>query len=413
MSTSINILLRNKPNKEGEYPVVLKIIKDRKVKVISLGLKCSQHNWDKARNEFKKSEKNYLQRNRALLLMKSKAMKILDEFMLEEIDFTLNQFEERYRGKPIGQITVSEFWKEKIADLNMAGRIGNAKAHKDTHDSFFKFIRKTNIMFKEINHTTLDKYETYLRSRNNTDGGIAFKMRELRALFNDAIKKGVVEEKYYPFKTYKISKLKGKNIKKALTRDEMRALESLDTTKYPNLVDAKNYMMFSYYTGGMNFIDLLKLEWDNINNDRINYSRSKTKSNFSVQILEPVAKILAYYKSQNRPTKYVFPILLKEGLTPMQIENRKHKTLRKFNKDLKEIAKIQGVNKKISSYHIRHSFATNLKFAGVSTDVISDAMGHKSIEITNSYLKRYSNETLDKEMKKLLEEPRKEYQLAV
>ena len=39
-------------------------------------------------------------------------------------------------------------------------------------------------------------------------------MRELRALFNDAIKKGIVEEKYYPFKTYKVSKLKGKGFKR-------------------------------------------------------------------------------------------------------------------------------------------------------------------------------------------------------
>ncbi|MFT4801091.1 MAG: integrase/recombinase XerD [Flavobacteriaceae bacterium] len=37
---SIKILLRNKPNKEGRYPVVLKIIKDRQIKVITPGINC-------------------------------------------------------------------------------------------------------------------------------------------------------------------------------------------------------------------------------------------------------------------------------------------------------------------------------------------------------------------------------------
>jgi integrase len=406
---SINLTLRNKPNKQNELPVILRIVKDRKSKLISLGMVCKIQDWDSNKNEFKKSYSNHIQRNRVLLKLKEKGYKIIDEFAIEDIDFTLTQFESRFRGKSLNSITVSEFWLEKVSDLNRAGRTGNAKAYEDTYNSFFKFKKNKSILFRDINHTVLDKYEIYLRSNYNTDGGIAFKMREIRALYNDAIKKEITQEKYYPFKTYKISKLKGRNIKKALTRNEMKALENIDTNKYPHLLDAKNYMIFSYYTGGMNFVDILKLTWDNVDDERVNYSRSKTKNNFSVQILEPVKKVLDYYKSQNRDTKFVFPILLKEGLTPIQIANRKHKTLKKFNRDLKEIAKIQEVNKNISSYHIRHSFATNLKFAGVSTDVISDAMGHKSIEITNSYLKRHSNETLDNEMKKLLEEPRLKY----
>ena len=54
----------------------------------------------------------------------------------------------------------------------------------------------------------MDKYETHLRANGCNDGGIGVRMRELRAVFNDAIKKGVTQEKYYPFKIYKVSKLK-------------------------------------------------------------------------------------------------------------------------------------------------------------------------------------------------------------
>ena len=39
---SIKILLRDKASKEGLFPIVLKIIKDRKPKMISLGMDCTK-----------------------------------------------------------------------------------------------------------------------------------------------------------------------------------------------------------------------------------------------------------------------------------------------------------------------------------------------------------------------------------
>ncbi|MBR9847489.1 MAG: site-specific integrase, partial [Algicola sp.] len=319
---SIKILLRNKPNKEGQYPVVLKIIKDRKPKVITLGISCLKKDWDEVNSQFKKSEKNYLQRNRALLKKKEQALKIIDDFFLEGIDFTLNQFEAKFRGRKSSNVTVAEFWNEKIEDFIKAGRIGNSKPYQDTYNSFFKFQKNKSLVFREITPALLDKYETYLRSNNNSNGGIGIKMRTIRALYNYAIKNGVVDEKYYPFKIYKISKFKTVGVKKALTRNEMKLMEAIDIIKYPHLTNTRNYLIFSYYMGGMNFVDMMKLKWENIQGDRIFYTRSKTKGRFSVKMLEPVKQIIAYYKSQNRPTDYVLPILLKDNLTPMQIDNR-------------------------------------------------------------------------------------------
>ncbi len=399
---SIKILLRNKPNKEGQYPVVLKIIKDRKSKLITLGINCFEKDWDKANGQFKRSEKNYMQRNRVLLRKREEALKIIDDFLLENIDFTLNQFETKFRGRKSSQVTVSEFWKEKIEDFIKAGRIGNSKSYQDTYNSFFKFHNNKNIVFREITPAYLDKYETYLRSNNNSDGGIGLKMRTIRALFNYAIKSGIVDEKYYPFKLYKISQFKALGIKKALIRDEMKLMEEIDTEKYPHLKNTRNFLIFSYYMGGINFVDIMKLKWENIQGDRIFYVRSKTKGRFSVKMLEPVKEIIDYYKSQNRPSAYIFPILLSNNLTPTQIQNRKHKTLRRFNKQLKEIATIQGIDQNVTSYVIRHSFATNLKYAGISADLIGESMGHHDVSVTKAYLKEFNDDIIDDAMSKLL-----------
>ncbi|ESU24352.1 hypothetical protein FEDK69T_07970 [Flavobacterium enshiense DK69] len=399
---TFNIILRNKVNSRGQYPIVLRVTKNRKSKLIKLGYNCDSKDWDEMKSRFKKCYPNYIKRNSALVGFEQKAYSIIEEFNREEVDFTLDQFYEKFKGKTDSNITVLEFWNEKVDDLNTAGRTGNAKAYIETQKSFFKFIKNKNIVFREITPAILDKYEVYLRANNNTDGGIGFKMRELRALFNDAIRKGIVAEKYYPFKLYKVSKLKKGNNKRALTREEVRLIENFDESVFPNLNEAKKLFIFSYYTRGMNFIDMMKLRWENIEGDRIVYTRSKTKVKFVIKILEPVKQILEYYKQVNPHTGYVFPILLREELTPMQIENRKVKKLKKFNSDLKLIAKEVGIVKPITSYVARHSFATNLKEVGVSTDVISQSMGHQSVSITSAYLKDFESEIIDDANEKLL-----------
>lgn len=406
---SIKILLRNKPNAQGEYPVVMRILRDRKSKIISLGLFTTKQDWDSKINKFKRTHPNWNQRNRILLELEQKALKIIDEFISIDTDFTLDQFEEQFRGAKRTKRTVAEFWEEKIADLIKMGRTGNARAYKDVYTSFFKFHKSKSLKFNQLNADLLFKYETYLRSNGNQDGGIGVKMREIRALFNDAIKKGITSEKYYPFKIYKVSRLKGKNIKKALKRDDMKLLEELDTSKLPHLINSHNYMLFSYYTGGMNFVDIMKMKWSNIQGDRILYKRSKTKGRFSVKILPPVQKVLDYYRDQRNLTDYIFPILLRNELTPMQIENRKNKCLKKFNKDLKEIASLQGIQTNVTSYTIRHSFATHLKYAGISTDIIGETMGHQNVNVTRAYLKEFEDEVMDNAMEKLLEEPNEMY----
>ncbi len=82
-------------------------------------------------------------------------------------------------------------------------------------------------------------------------------------------------------------------------------------------------------------------------------------------------------------------------MTPIQIEYRKAKTLTKCNRDLKEIAGICKIDKPITSYMARHSFANCLKQKGVATDVISESMGHQNLAVTQAYLKNLDSSILD------------------
>ena len=399
---SIKVILRKKQLSDGTYPVCLRVTKYRRTKYFKTIYNTIPKYWDYAAGTFNKSYPNYIQSNRLLLKFKARALKIYSDLEIEKENFSLKDFESRFRIEvnPIKQ-NVYNFWDEIISEMIDAGRTGNARANRDSYNSIKKFHPSKTFCFQEITPAFLTKYEVYLRSRGGTDGGIGVRMRAIRALYNMAIQRNIVKKEFYPFDSYKISKLKGKGIKRALDINEVQSIINMNMSKHPHLLNSRNYFVFSFYARGMNFADMMKLKWSDIAADKIAYKRSKTKNNFIIKILPPVKEILEYY-DKIKNTIYVFPILLKENMTPSQIENRKSKTLKKYNKDLKEIAKVCGISKNISSYVARHSFANCLKQKGVATDIISESMGHQNLAITQAYLKELDSAVLDEACELLL-----------
>ena len=75
---SVSILRRKKPIRDGSYPIILRIIKDRKIKIISLGLFCQENQWNNHKCEFKKNHPNFIQRNVLIGKYKNKALRLLD-----------------------------------------------------------------------------------------------------------------------------------------------------------------------------------------------------------------------------------------------------------------------------------------------------------------------------------------------
>lgn len=400
---SFKTVLRKKKLSTGKYPIYLRITKDRKSVFFRTPYTCLEKEWNKKQGKFNKNAPDYLRRNRILLKFIDRATDVVTNLEQEKGFYTLTDIENviRIQSNPVYK-NIFAFWEEIISDLEKAGKTGNARVNSDTLKSVKNFSQNKSLTFEQITPAFLDKYEVSLRSNGGTDGGISVRMRTLRALFNLAIKREIIKPDIYPFTKYKISKLKGKGIKKALTLEEVQKIIKTDLSIHPKLVNAKNYFVFSFYTRGMNFADMMKLRWKDVIDDQIYYTRAKTKTNFRIKILPPVQGILDFYKNRKNKTDYVFPILLKDELAPAQIENRKKKTLKQYNKDLKEIAALCGINKSVSSYVARHSYANCLKQKGIATDIISESMGHQNIAVTQAYLKELDNSLVDEAMEVLM-----------
>jgi integrase len=153
----------------------------------------------------------------------------------------------------------------------------------------------------------------------------------------------------------------------------------------------------------MNFADIALLKWKDIFDNRVNYRRKKTNEHFSIELLAPVLEILNFYKDQvNSHSDYIFPIILENHKSAQTIFNRKVKMLKEVNRGLKAVGKLAGIETKLTTYVARHSYATVLRKNGISTSIISQAMGHDSEKTTQIYLECFGNNILDEASKVIL-----------
>ena len=112
--------------------------------------------------EFNKRNLNYLQNNRLLHKFQDRALKIIGELNIERDDFSLDDFEKKYRveSNPVEQ-NIFYFWDEIIGEMISAGRTGNARANKDTFHSLHLFNKTTRLTFKDITPTFLSKLRSF------------------------------------------------------------------------------------------------------------------------------------------------------------------------------------------------------------------------------------------------------------
>lgn len=150
---------------------------------------------------------------------------------------------------------------------------------------------------------------------------------------------------------------------------------------------------------GINFADMAYLTKKNIMDDQLVYYRKKTKKLIKLPLQEEAIEVLKKYDNSN--SQYLFPIFSSFHKTAQQQKNRRHKVITKVNDTLKAIGKEIGVTIDVTTYVARHSYATVLKRAGVSVELISETLGHSDLSTTQIYLDSFENSQIDKAMESL------------
>ena len=399
MSETVKVVCyKYKTLSNGESPLMIRVCKDGKKKYQSLGISIKVEQWDFKTNQPKTKCPN---RDRIILLINEKINEIQKSALDKRIagkDFTAATLIESYNNNVCNK-TVGEYYLTYIQNLQKENRIRYAGMFEVSYSSFIKFNKHLDIPFSDINVTWLRRYELWMKEQNLSLSTISTRIRHLRAVFNLAIAEHAIKHDCYPFNSYKISKLNKQTAKRAICKKEvLKIMQYQGNTPMECL--AIDIFVFSYLNAGINFIDIAKLKYSNIIENHLTYNREKTKKLISIPLQAEAMEIIAKYKNMKSP--YLFPVLSPFHKTEIQIANRLHKVLAKVNKHLKEIGEKLELPIPLTTYVARHSYATVLKRAGVSTAIISESLGHSSEKITQTYLDSFDNEQIGNAMKNLL-----------
>ena len=398
------VCYKSKPFKDGTFPLMLRVTKDRKRKYVSLGLSLHEKFWDFEKGKPKRNCPNKEQIERLIAAKTAEYNDLIVEMTAQQREYTVETLVSHFHNQ-VRCATVVELYDKLIDDMKRGGKLGNAGVYKYSRTSLLKFTgQRLQIPFSDIDAVWLRRYENWLRTSGCGDTTISQLFRTLRSVFNKAVELQLVKRDYYPFDAYKVSKFDTRTKKRAITKEDVRKVIALDLSQgYPSERLARDIFVFSYFGAGINFADIALLKYGNVRDGRVQYVRKKTGKPINFLLTEEMRNIIVKYQRQGQTDEdYIFPILDRRvHRTEQQRYDRTHKVLTNTNRWLRKIGQRVGIEH-LTTYVARHTFATVLKRSGVNIAIISESLGHSDLSTTQIYLDSFENSQIDAAMQNLL-----------
>ena len=421
-------LTRKYRNKDDvEAPIFWRVTYERRHKYYYSGFEFEIKEWDEFINRDLKKHKltkqtlsNYL----ALSLKPAiNALAEINEFSFEALDNILK--------KPLSE-TVNEAFQNKITALENEYKVGNASIYRTTLKALMRFkhysIKKKKadkiqfiqtcieqkhitigsnvltveeeISFDEITPKFLNECEKFWEKTEVSYATMGIYMRTLRAIINNKDgDKPYIEGSKYPFGVnngkYEIPAGGRKEI--AMPIEDIWKIENFKTDNAA-LATARDIFVFMFYCNGLNFGDLCRLTYKNIDAPRneIIFERKKTlrkgeePTYIYVPILPPMIEIINRQGNDSQEG-YIFPFL--NGIEPTEnnenlIKRETRLKLEPINSSLKNIANELSLDPEISTSYTRNSYITHLTSELlINPIVVKKMVGHSTKkDVTAGYV---------------------------
>lgn len=291
------------------------------------------------------------------------------------------------------EVSLFSFWHNVIAQLKQLGKVRTAETYTATLKSFMKFQNNQDVPLDGIISDMMLLYEAHLKAKGVRMNTISFYMRIFRAVYNRAVEKGLTTQQN-PFRHVYTGV--DKTVKRAIPIKDIKTLKDMDLSMNSTLDFTRDMFMFSFYTRGMSFVDMAYLKKSDIKNGVLTYRRRKTGQELTIKWEKCMAEIVAKYPENK--TDFLLPIIKEQGNERKQYDNALH-LVNYHLKDLSERLKLQ---RPLTMYVARHSWASAAKAKNVPLSVISEGMGHDSEATTQIYLASLETSVVDKANKMIL-----------
>ena len=442
---SVSMVLDTRTNKKNvtEYPLSIRFTIDRKFFYYPVGSSYSKKRFSDICNASKSNSENYriqkewkdtyIPKFKTLLENLNKGGFLTFEMVRSAITTGKSDI-----TNDIKDNSFFEIWNTIIHELktNDNGiRFTTSESYECALKSFKKILGENSITGFNISAAEIQKWKEGMHNGiKDKDGKIIGKisdttagiyLRACRAVWNRCLREGYLKDVPYPFSNKKEKGLV--SIPKSAKRRQ-NYLNVGQMTELYRLFESKEYpthwpeeyrqkahyslglFLAQYLCNGFNLADAGRLTYDAYYyqnqgkafrfNRKKTAGRSQDGSEVIIPIIEPLKYILDEIAAKPNRDGFVFPDILK-GSTSEE-ERRKHTSQENSNiKDRvrKICLEILHWDESISpsGTWCRHSFATNLRNAGVELDYISESMGHAVTDhsITQIYIEHYP---LEKQM---------------
>lgn len=397
----------------GKFPVKLRVFTPhpRKQKLYVTVFEFSEKEFNSVWNTIK-PRSEYKEARQKMLAVEAKANEVANKL----IPFIFEQFEKQLYRKAGDGINVKYNFEQTIQELTSRGQLGTASTYDLSQKTIIKFSRQNSkqkydkLTLYDITPNWLNDYEYYMtKTKGRSLTTVSMYLRALRAIFNRAIDEREIERDYYPFGKRKYQVPATKNVKKALSKEQLKVLYNAKP-RIPEQEKAKDFWFFSYACNGMNIKDIVLLKYKDIEEDKITFYRAKTlltsKGNskpVTAYLNEYANKIIKKYGNEGKSRENLIFDILTKDLTLEQQRARIHNFTRFINQHIKNLCKANGLPEQISTYWARHSFATNAVRNGATMEFISESLGHGDLKTTQGYFAGFDSDTKKEFANKLMD----------
>ena len=310
-------------------------------------------------------------------------------------------------------ISFTDFMNQVIEDLKKEERYGTAYIYGYALRAFCQFAEARDVPFSAFTKAGMKQFELFLQDMKRSWNTISTYFRALRAVYNRAVDCDLIKGEYRLFSGVFTGVTSEKKL--ALAAEEMQQL--VDETKNAEvtevvdasegLLKARHLLTLMLLLQGIGFADLVHLRKENLKRNAkgqyvLHFRRQKTGTELTIQVSPEAMEIIHSYCSVDTTSPYLLNLLDRAGKGEEAYKEYRRQ-LRILNDNLARLAVLCGISEKVSSYTARHTWATLAKFCEVPEEIISEGLGHSSLEVTRTYLKRFESDKMYKANKIIID----------
>ncbi len=360
-----------------------------KVTDVTLNIFADPMAWNEKKLRIRANDPDHSHKNKLLENYELKARQIIFDHEIHNKPLTIPEFIRLFKDTGYGNECFFAY-AEKVLKEREKDHVANTQRGMRANLRKLQQYRPS-LTLTQVDLDVIQGFDRFLRhERKNNDNTIRRAMKTIRTICLHAFHRGLITKN--PFVNYKIGEIVGS--RESLSEDEVKKLKDIyeGGTLPRGKQNVLRYFLFSCFTG-ITYIDLANLQRQNIitkmihdkKEKFISYIRQKTKTPAYAPLLKEADQLIPKMPYYNpRQKKHTLFRVISDQPT---------------NRYLKEIMKIAGIDKTISTHCARHTFGTLCRSKGISNDITAKYMGHKNSKITAVYTK-LGDELLLSEMAK-------------